>query len=126
MSGIHCTQESQCLASPDLAEDDSIGAHAQRSNEQVLSGYVGLAHGAARRNQADRIWMPEQQFRGILDQDQTLMLGNLLEQCVKQRCLAARGAARNENILPIADGIAKLVDWVRVCLLAYLDRKSVV
>ena len=70
MAGVHGLQHVERLAAADLADDDPVGAHAQRVAHQVANGHLAPALDVGRPGfQRDDVRLGEPELGGVLDGD---------------------------------------------------------
>ena len=98
VAGRHRLEHVEGLAAADLADDDAVGAHAQRVADQVADGDLALALDVRRAGlQPDDVLLLELEFGGVLDGDDALVLRDQPGEGVEQRGLAgARGAGDDD------------------------------
>ena len=102
MAGIHGLQHVKRLAAAAFADDDAIGAHAQRVDHQLADRNRASALDARRLGlERDHVLLLELQLGRILDGDNALGFRNEAGENVEQRGLAGAGAAGDTDILPI-------------------------
>ena len=77
VAGVHRLEHVQRLAAADLADDDAVGAHAQRVAHQVADGDLAPALDVGRAAlQPDDVRLVELQLGGVLDGDDALVVGD--------------------------------------------------
>jgi hypothetical protein len=82
-----------------LAQDDAVGAHAQRIAHQRALRHFALAFDVRRaRLQAHHVRLAQLQLGRVLDRHDALVAGNEAGDQVEQRGLAAAGAARDQDV----------------------------
>ena len=105
VAGVHGLQHVQRLGAADLADDDAIGPHAQRVDDQVALLDRALALDVRRPGlEADDVALPQHQLGGVLDGDDPLAFRDEAGEHVQQRRLAGAGAAADDDVQPAGDG----------------------
>ncbi len=96
-------QQIERLGPAHLADRDAIGAQAKRGADKI-----GERGDAVFRAHRDQIGRGALQLARVLDEDDAVRgLGDLGEQRVGERRLAGRGAAGDEDVAPVGDGLAQ-------------------
>ena len=73
--------------------------------DQLALPHRALAFDVRRpRLEPDDVALPQHQFRGVLDRDDALVVGDEAREDVEQRRLAGAGAARDDDVQPAGDG----------------------
>ena len=99
VAGGHGLEHVEGLAAADLADDDAVGAHAQRVADQVADGDPALALDVGRPGlQADDVLLLELEFGGVLDGDDALAVRDQPGEGVEQGGLAGAGAAGDDDV----------------------------
>ena len=76
VAGVHGLEHVERLAAADLADDDAVGAHAQRVADQVADGDLAVALDVRRAGlQPDHVVLRQGQLGGVLDGDDALAPG---------------------------------------------------
>ena len=99
MAGVHGLEHGVGLCSPALADDDAVGALAQRRAEVVVERHLAgtLCVGLARLQAQHVFVLPvDQELAGVLDGDDALFFGDGACQDVEQGGLAAARASADE------------------------------
>ena len=100
MAGVHRLQHVEGFFAAALAEDDAVGAHAQRVLDEVALLQLAMALDVGRpRFHARHMRLLQLQLGGVLDGDQALVFRNEGRQRVEHRRLAGAGAARDDRRL---------------------------
>src|SRR3546814_15917228 len=107
MPGIDCAQEGEGFGAAQLAQDDSIGAHAKRGRYEVVGGRGRLAERAAGRDQADGIVVRQPDLGGVFDQDQPFLDRYFADQRIEEGRLTRRGAAGDQDVEPPTHRLAQ-------------------
>ena len=77
MPGVHRLQHIKSFPAPDLPDDDPIRAHAQGIDHQFPDGKLPFTFNICRAAfQSDQVVLLQLQLSGILDGDDTLIVGN--------------------------------------------------
>ena len=99
MAGVHRLQHVEGLGAAHLADDDAVGAHAQRVADELALRDLADAFdvGRARLHLHDvRLLQP--QLDGVFDRDDALVAVDVLRHRVQQCRLAGAGAARDQHV----------------------------
>src|SRR5665213_1601921 len=105
MAGIHRLQHVHGFRAADFAQDDAVGAHAQRVLQKVADGDLALAFEVGRtRLEPYDVRLLQLQFGSVLDGDDALARVDHLRHGVEQGGLARARAARDQNIKARARG----------------------
>ena len=103
MPGAPGLQEIERLGAAHLADRNAVGPQAQRRAHEI--GQRGDAVLGAQRHEVRRCAL---QFAGILDQHHAVVgLGDLGKQRIDEGGLAGRGAAGDEDVASLGDGVAQ-------------------
>ena len=87
-----------------LADDDAVGAHAQRVAHEAADRHLARALQRGRpRLEAHDVGVAQPQLGGVLDGDDPLAVADELRQRVERRRLARAGAAADEHVAARAD-----------------------
>ena len=96
---IACSMSS--ASPPHLADDDPVGPHTQRVDQQHALGHLALAFDVGRAGlQPDHVGLLELELGRVLDGDDPLVGRDERRQDVEQRRLAGAGAAGDEDVEP--------------------------
>ncbi len=99
VAGGHGLEHVEGLAAADLADDDAVGAHAQRVAYEVADGDPALALHVGRPGlQADHMGLLELEFGGVLDGDDPLALGDEAGEGVEEGGLAGAGGPETTTL----------------------------
>ena len=105
VAGVHRLQHVERFVAADLAEDDAVGAHAQRVLQQVahrdLAGALEVGRAGLEPHDMRLLQL---QFGGVLDRHGALGRVDHPRQGVEQRRLARAGAAGDQDVEPAARG----------------------
>ena len=94
VAGIHGLKHIQSLAAAALADDNPVGAHAQRVADQVADRDRPLALHVRRTGfKPDQMLLMELEFGRVLNGDDAFAVRQKRAQNVQQRRLAGAGAA---------------------------------
>src|SRR5437870_3609729 len=101
--GIHRLQHVQGFPTAHLANDDPIGAHAERRSEKRthVDG-SGPFDARSTRFERDHVGLRKAELRGVLDGHDAFAVAHGERKRVERRRLAARGAAGDEDASPPA------------------------
>jgi hypothetical protein len=101
MPRVHGLEHVGSLSAAALADDDPVGTHSKRVDDEVADGDLAHAFGVHRPGfeAHDMRVFQKAQLRRILDGDDPLLVRNLAREGVEQRCLAATGSPDNRNAL---------------------------
>ena len=103
-SGFHRLEHIQRFFASDLADDDAIGAHTERVDDQLALPYGTLPFDVGGpRLQTYDVPLFERELRGVLDGHDALAIGYEARQRIQQRRLTCAGAARHDHIQPRSD-----------------------
>ena len=101
VAGVHRLQHVECLGAADLADDDAVGAHAQRVAHQVALGDLALAFQAGRAGfQSHDMGLLQLQFGSILHRHDAFAGVDQARHGVHQGGLAGAGAAGDHHVQP--------------------------
>ena len=111
MAGVHRLEHVESLTATDLANDDAVRSHPERGTEERSHiDRSGSLDARRSRLKGDDIGLWEPQFGGVFDRDDPFAFPDREREGIQCRRLAARGAARHEQALPLPDGADKSVD----------------
>ena len=103
MAGAPGLQQIERFGAAHLADRDAVGPQAQRRAHQI--GERGDAVLGAQRHEVRRCAL---QLAGVLDQHDAIGgLGDLGEQRIDEGGLAGRGAAGDQDVAALGDGLAQ-------------------
>src|SRR5882724_7523368 len=114
VTGIQELQQVECLAGPDLTQDDSVWAVTKRSLQKIADRYGWDAALLAARFEPDEIRLKQVQFRGVFDEDDPLVLGNESRKRRRERGLTAAGTAADQERLLSQDIVFETVGKLAV------------
>ena len=99
MAGVHGLQHIERLGSSALADDDAVGALAQRVDDELLERDLALTLvvGGTRLQRQDMA-LREVQLGRVLDRDDALAVGDVVGQGVEQRCLTRARATLDDDV----------------------------
>src|SRR5205814_4013376 len=101
VAGVHGLEHVERLFAAHLTDDDAVRAHSQSVDHELPRSDGPFAFHVGRAAlQAHHVLLFELQFRGVLNGDDALFIGNVAGKDVKQRGLAGAGATGNEHIQP--------------------------
>ena len=104
MPRIHRLQHVERFLAAAFADDDPVGAHAQRVLQEIAHrDLAGAFEIGGAGFQADDMRLLQLQLGGILDRHGALGMLDHARQRVEERCLARSGAARDQDIAPRFD-----------------------
>jgi hypothetical protein len=99
VAGVHRLEHVERFLAADLADDDAVGPHAQRVDDELALADRALALDVGRPRLEPRdVLLVELQLGGVLDRDDALALGDEAREHVQQRRLAGAGAAADEHV----------------------------
>ena len=104
MAGVDRAQKRERFGAPQFANDDAVGAHAERGRKEIIGCDTCFAQFAPCGEQTDAIGMAHIEFGRILDQDQSLVVRDLANERIQKSCLARRGPARDQDVFPRQNG----------------------
>jgi hypothetical protein len=105
VAGVHGLQHVERFLATALAEDDTVGPHAQRVLDEVALLQLAVAFDVGRaRFHAGDVGLLQLQLSGVLDGNQPLVLRNESRQRVEHGRLAGARAARDDGRLAGVDG----------------------
>src|SRR5579872_1789889 len=108
VSGIQSLQEVEGFLAANLAQNGAVGAMAETCLEQVTDGDGGDFWSLrAARLEANEVGFSYVNLRRILDDQQAVFLGNEVGQDVQQGGFSCAGAAADQDVSAIQDGLAK-------------------
>ena len=114
VAGVHGLQHVQRFLAADLAQDDAVGPHAQRVDDQLALANGSLAFEVGRTAlQPGHVLLLDLQFGGVFDGDDALGGGDESGEDVEQRGFARAGAAGDDNVEPRADCAAQDLQHLR-------------
>ena len=101
MAGVHRRQEIEALLAADFAEDDAIGTHTQRVDDEIADGDRALALEVGRAGfERQPVRLLQAEFGRVLDGDDALARVDHLRQGVEHGGLARTGTARDDDVHP--------------------------
>ena len=104
VAGIHRLQHVERFAGADLADDDPVGAHAQRVLDQFALGDLAPALDIRRpRLQPHDMLLLQLELGRVLDGDDALAIVDEGRHGIEHGRLAGTGTARNEDVAARAD-----------------------
>ncbi len=75
MPCVHGLDHVECLPAAHFADDQTVGAHAQRRPHQVANGHFSSTFGIRRpRFEANHVGVVEAQFGAVFDGDHTMVV----------------------------------------------------
>ena len=86
MACIKRIEQGSRLNSPNFSENVSVGTESKRVFQQVIERDVRL-EGIRLRSRRNYIGLPNMKFRGIFDDNYSLILGNKVRQYSQMSCL---------------------------------------
>ena len=96
----HGLDEVERLAAAQLADDDAVRTHAERDPEERADRDLAASLGVGRAAfEGDDVIAEERELLRVLDDHDAFVVGDELRDRVEQRRLAARGAARDDDVL---------------------------
>ena len=99
VTGVHRLQHVEGGRVADLADDDAVGAHAQRVADQVADRHLAAVLDVRRpRLEPQHVLLVERELGGVLDGDDPLVLGDERRQHVEGRRLAGARAAGDQDV----------------------------
>ena len=99
MPGVHRLQHVEGLCAADLADDDAVGAHAQRvAHELALPDLTNSFDVGRARFHLHHVRLLQTQLNGVFDGDHPLVAVDMLRHRVQQCRLAGAGAARDQHV----------------------------
>ena len=99
VAGVERLEHVERLAAADLADDDPVGAHAQRVAHEVADRDLAAALDVGRaRLERDDVRLLQPQLGVVLDRDDPLAVRDGGRQGVQQRRLAGAGAAGDDDV----------------------------
>src|ERR1035437_4141426 len=111
---IHGLQHVERLFPSNLAEDDSIGAHAKRIDDEFALADGAFAFEVGRPAlEARDVFLFDLEFGGVFDGDDALRGGDESREYIEQRGLAGAGASRDDDVEPSADCAAQDFEHLR-------------
>ena len=110
MAGGGEPDEVEAFVAPDLGQEDAVRLHAQACLQQRLGRDLGRALCVLAVEEVNDVGMVRQgQLGRVLDRDQPLAPGHLLDQALHEGGLARAGLAADDDGLLLADGEAQEV-----------------
>ena len=101
VAGVHRLQHVDGFLAADLAEDDPVGAHAQRVLDEVAHGDLALALDVGGAGlQPHHVRLLQLQLGRVLDRHRALAVVDHPAHGVQQRGLARAGAAGDQDVEP--------------------------
>ena len=101
---VHRLEHVQGLGAADLADDDPVGAHAQRVPDELADADLALALDVRRPSlERDHVLLLELELGGVLDRDDPLVARDEGRDRVQRRRLTGTGTARDEDVELPAD-----------------------
>ena len=100
MSGVEGLQQVGGLPAANLADHDVIRAMTQGMAHQVADRHRPFLQPASL--EADAVGPLDAKLQGVLDGDDTLVIGQEFNERIEQRGLARSGAAGNQDVAPRA------------------------
>ena len=111
MAGVDGFQKGHGLLAAHLAQDDPVGAHAQRRGEQHIGG---LEFRVAIGDEGHGIWLGRQQLGGFFDGHDAFLGSHVREDLARSHGLAGGGAARDDHVELVLDAEGqRIVDHAR-------------
>ena len=108
---VHRLEHVERLGAAHLADDDPVGAHAQRVAHEVADRDVALALDVRRASlEAEHVALVERELGGVLDRHDPLVVRDRRRERVQQRRLARARAARDEHVALGLDAAAQELD----------------
>ena len=103
VASVHCLQHVERLASTALADQDAVGAHAQRIAHEIADGDRALSFAVGGSDlERYQVRMLQAQLGRVLDRDQAFIEADRARQQVQQAGLAGPGAARHHDVATLA------------------------
>ena len=97
---VHRLEHVERLAAAALADDDAVGAHAERVLHEIADRVLAAALEVRRaRLERDDVRLLELELGGVLDGDDALVRRDRAREHVEQRRLAGAGAAGDDDVL---------------------------
>ncbi len=111
MASVDRLEEGHGLLAAHLAQDDPVGAHAQRCGEQHIGGLeLRIAIG----DEGHGIGLGRQKLGGFLDGDDAFLGWHVREDLARGHGLAGGGAARDDHVELVVDAEGqRIVDHAR-------------
>ncbi len=110
VAGVQSLQEVERLAAADFADDQAVGAQAQRRMEQIADRHfalVVLVRPAGLK--ANRVFLLDLQLAGVFDHQDALVLGDEGAEHVQHRGFPRGGGAGNDDVLvEFREGVEQL------------------
>ena len=105
MAGVHRGEQVEAFAAANLAEDDPVGAHTQRVDDEVADRDRALALEVGRAGlERQPVRLLQAELGRVLDGEHALARVDQLRQGVEHRRLARAGAARDDDVHPARAG----------------------
>src|ERR1700687_5815445 len=109
VSGVQKLQQVECLSPAYLTEDDSVRPMAKGCLQKIPDRHCRQAVLRLPGFQANQILLPHLNLGGVLDQQDSFVLGDELPDDVQKRRFATPSSASNKDVFPCQDIILKLV-----------------
>ena len=103
MPGVHRLQQVIAALIADLAHDDAVGTMAQSGGQELARSDGNLARNRLNSLPANGIGMRHLQLCRLLDDDETLLLGNMVKQRLHQGRLPRAGSTADNAVLAFVD-----------------------
>ncbi len=99
MAGVHGLEHVHGLAATDLTDDDPVGAHTERVDQQQPLGHLAPSLDVRGPGlQADHVGLPELELGRVLDRDDALVRRDERRQDVQQRRLPGAGPTGDQDV----------------------------
>ncbi len=99
MTGIHRLKHIEDLGPSHFSDDNSVRPHTQAVSDQIALGHFSLVFDVwGSRFQADNVSLFEMEFRGILDRDNPLIVGDKSRQDIEKSGFADPRPAGDQNV----------------------------
>jgi hypothetical protein len=96
---FHRLEHVQRLAAADLADDDPVRAHPQRVAHEIADGDLALTLDVRRpRLEGDHVGFRQPQLGGVLDRDESFVVGDRRGEDPEHRGLPAARAAAHDDV----------------------------
>src|SRR6187549_1775305 len=99
MTCVQDLKEIECLAASDFTDDDPVGPMAKRSPEQVTDCDHRRVPLFTPSFEANKIAPMDNNFGGLLNDNDSFLVGNEVRQNVQQGGFAGSGAAADQDVL---------------------------
>ena len=114
MARVHRLQHVERFLAADLADDDAIGPHTQRVDQQLPLPDRAFAFDVRRaRFEAHHVRLAQLKLGRVLDRDDAVAVGDERRQHVQQRRLAGAGTAADQDVELGRDAVAQELEHVR-------------